>query len=88
MEAFEIWISGTVQGVFFRKSTEEKAEELGVKGWVKNLPDGRVQAWAEGEESAIKEFIDWCHKGPSRSDVKDLKKESRQPQQFKSFEIR
>ncbi len=58
-----VFISGRVQGVFFRAYTQEEARRLGLRGWVRNLPDGRVEAIFEGEEKAIEEMIRWCHKG-------------------------
>jgi len=57
-------ISGRVQGVWFRSSTKQKAEQLGVTGWVKNTRDGCVEAIFEGEENNIKEIVEWCHRGP------------------------
>jgi len=67
-----VFISGRVQGVFFRAHTQEKAFELGVKGWVRNLPDGRVEAVFEGDEDAVKKIIDWCHVGPPAARVDDV----------------
>ena len=58
-----VFISGKVQGVFFRAYTQEEARRLGLRGWVRNLPDGRVEATFEGEEKALEEMIRWCHKG-------------------------
>jgi len=57
-------IYGRVQGVFFRANMRRKAVEYGVKGWVKNLPDGSVEAVVEGEEEAVKKIIAWAHRGP------------------------
>jgi acylphosphatase len=59
----KVLVSGRVQGVFFRQNTKEKARELGLKGWVKNLPDGRVEALFEGEKSLIEEILNWFKKG-------------------------
>ena len=62
-------ISGRVQGVFFRANTGAKADELGLTGWVKNTPDGNVEAVFEGEEGAVEEMLSWCHKGPALAKV-------------------
>jgi acylphosphatase len=66
-------IHGNVQGVFFRAHTQEKAEKLGdITGWVANNGDGTVDIVAEGPENKINDLIDWCHSGPSTSDVKKV----------------
>jgi acylphosphatase len=57
-------ITGLVQGVAFRQSAAFEAERLGVAGWVRNLPDGRVEAEAEGERSKVEVFARWCEHGP------------------------
>jgi len=62
-------VSGIVQGVWFRESTRLKAEELMVKGWVKNRPDRTVEIVAEGMEPNLRKFVEWCHKGPPRAVV-------------------
>lgn len=62
-------IYGRVQGVFFRQSTREKARELGLSGWVKNMPDGTVEALASGPEGTVKELIAWCQHGPAYARV-------------------
>ena len=64
-----IFVSGKVQGVFFRSSTEEKAQEIGVTGWVRNLADGRVEAVFEGEREKVEEMVRWCRKGPQYAAV-------------------
>lgn len=56
-------VRGRVQGVFFRANTVKKAKELGVKGWVKNLEDGRVEVVGEGEEEKLKELVGFCQRG-------------------------
>ena len=66
-----VFVSGIVQGVFFRQKTRQLAESLGVMGWVRNLNDGRVEAVFEGEESAVKGLIDFCKKGPRGAMVTD-----------------
>lgn len=59
-----ILVEGKVQGVFFRVTAKQVANSLGVKGWVKNRWDGKVELVVEGEEDAINRMIKWCHKGP------------------------
>ena len=64
-----VLISGVVQGVFFRHYTRERAGELGVKGWVKNRMDGKVETVFEGEKEKIDELIEWCNHGPAGARV-------------------
>ncbi len=67
-----VFISGKVQGVFFRSSTKEKARELGLTGWVRNLDDGRVEAVFEGEKEAVGKMADWARRGPGNAKVADV----------------
>ena len=62
-------VSGRVQGVWFRQSCADLADRLGVSGWVRNLPDGRVEAVFEGDQDAVESMIGWCHDGPPRAVV-------------------
>ncbi len=83
-----VWISGRVQGVFFRAHTKELADELGLTGWVRNLPDGRVEAVFEGEEDAVLRAIEWCKRGPSLALVEKVEVRYEQPTgEFKDFRI-
>ena len=59
-----VLISGRVQGVFFRSAARDKAMELGVHGWIRNLEDDRVEAIFEGEEPNVRKMVDWCYHGP------------------------
>ncbi len=68
-----IFVSGRVQGVFFRDSTRKKAQKLGLTGWVRNLPDNRVEAVFEGGEAAIDKMISWVRQGPIFAEVDDLR---------------
>lgn len=67
-----IYIYGRVQGVFFRSTTKEWADELGVTGWVRNLPDGRVEAVIEGDKEKVSELIDLMKKGPPLAIVEKI----------------
>lgn len=67
-----VLISGRVQRVGFRFSTQDMATLYGLAGWVKNLPDGRVEAVFEGDRTAVEDMLRWCHKGPPHSQVKDV----------------
>ena len=64
---------GKVQGVFFRANTVEKARECGVNGWVRNLPDGSVEAIFEGDEAIIKEVVEWCRTSQPFGNVDEVK---------------
>ena len=84
-----VFVSGRVQGVFFRSETRYEAKKHGVTGWVRNLPDGRVEAVFEGEEEAVKKLVDFCKHGPSGARVTgiDVKWEAYKGE-FKDFKIR
>jgi len=82
-------ISGKVQGVWFRASTKQKAEQLGIAGWVKNTDNGRVEALIEGDEKQIQDMIKWCHQGPPLSRVKKVEvKNIDSTNGFNGFEIK
>lgn len=84
-----IFVSGRVQGVFFRENTLRKAQKLGVFGWVKNLPDGRVGAIFEGEKENVEKIIEWAKRGPIFAKVNGLEVEWQKYQdEFKNFEIK
>jgi acylphosphatase len=82
-----VWISGKVQGVGYRLSAQSEAVRLGVKGWVKNLPDGRVEAVLEGEKAAVEQMIQWCHSGPTAAVVKDVNVEHETPEELSEFQV-
>jgi len=67
-----VYISGEVQGVFFRAYTRDKARELELTGWVRNLYDGRVEAVFEGEKEKVEEMLRWCHEGSPYARVSDV----------------
>lgn len=72
METVHLIIKGKVQGVFYRASAKDKALELGIRGWVKNIPDGHVEILANGNKQDLEKFIEWCSKGPSKAIVDDV----------------
>ncbi len=81
-------ISGRVQAVCFRHYTREEANLLGLKGFVRNLGDGRVEVVAEGAGHAVEQLLLWCYEGPSMAQVTDVKLQREEPTgQFKSFDI-
>ena len=84
-----VLISGKVQGVWFRASTQEKAEQLGLTGWVKNTHNGAVEAVFEGDEGSIQEMIRWCRKGPPLAEVTNLHIKKQTPSHnFDQFSIK
>lgn len=88
MKRLRLLISGLVQGVNYRYYTELKADELGLSGWVKNLPDGRVEIEVLGSKEKLADFLSWCQQGPSSALVQDIKVEWSQADKiFNSFEI-
>ncbi len=82
-------IAGRVQGVSFRYYTRQTALKNGVAGWVRNLPDGRVEALVEGEELAVNATVDWCRSGPEWGRVDQVLVEVREfIGEFETFRIR
>lgn len=85
-----VLISGQVQGVFYRAHTKQKADELGLKGWVRNRKDGKVEAVFEGPKNKVEEMLKWCWKGPSISKVTSVKSITsvKSKERLDRFEIR
>lgn len=81
-------VSGKVQGVFFRASTKSQAEQLGITGWVKNLPDGGVEVLACGEKAQLDLLYSWLQSGPERAEVKDITFETLPWQEHQAFTVR
>jgi acylphosphatase len=67
-----VYVTGLVQGVYFRQNTKRLAKKFAVTGWVRNLPDGRVEATFEGEQTAVEEMVHYCKKGTIRAKVTDV----------------
>ena len=72
MVSAKIIVSGRVQGVFYRARTQERARAHGIAGWVRNCPDGRVEALLEGDREAVSRVITWCRQGPPSAHVTGL----------------
>ena len=83
-----VFVSGKVQGVYYRANTQDTAREKGVEGWVKNLADGRVEAVFEGPEKTVEAMVEWCHEGSPAADVEDVEVEYGEPEGEDGFEIR
>jgi acylphosphatase len=78
LERAHFIVVGRVQGVGYRQSTVITANALGVRGWVRNLPDGTVEVTAEAETNNLDALLDWCAKGPARAVVSEIKTQSRE----------
>lgn len=83
-----VFISGRVQGVYYRATTRETAREKGVNGWVKNLDDGRVEAVFEATEDAVDSMVKWCQTGSPKARVDGVEVEYGGPARLDGFEIR
>lgn len=84
-----VFISGKVQGVWYRAKTKNKAKEFGIKGWVRNTKDGRVEALFQGDEKRVDDMISWCTKGSPLAIVTDIEVEKIEiSEDFKDFTIR
>jgi acylphosphatase len=81
-------VSGRVQGVFFRDTAGRRAESAGVAGWVRNTPDGAVEAVFEGDPASVDQMVDFCRRGPSRAEVTGIEVMDEEPVGLSGFEIR
>ena len=89
MKRIHLFLSGRVQGVFFRASTKKTADRIGITGFVRNLADGRVEIIAEGDEQALQRFLQWCNQGPRGAHVENISLSTSSYQnEFDNFEIR
>ncbi|HQG32460.1 MAG TPA: acylphosphatase [Deltaproteobacteria bacterium] len=89
MKAFSLKIYGRVQGVWFRASTKEQAQRLGVSGWVRNSADGAVEAFIQGSQRAVDELLEWCRQGPPGAHVERVDvEEAVVADEMKGFAIR
>lgn len=84
----QFFVSGRVQGVFYRASTEARAQQLKLTGWVRNLADGRVEVLACGEEENLKELEQWLWQGPAHARVTQVIRQTAVTQVFSDFSTR
>lgn len=86
-KSVRIYINGTVQGVFFREFIKENAERHNVKGFVRNLEDGRVEVFLEGDVDSVNKMIELCKKGPKHSQIRNIEIKEEKFQDFKVFKV-
>ncbi len=83
----DITIKGQVQGVFYRASTKAVADQLGVKGFIRNEPGGNVFVAAEGDSIALEMFLEWCHEGPQGANVTSVESHEGELKNYRNFEV-
>ncbi|HTY43885.1 MAG TPA: acylphosphatase, partial [Patescibacteria group bacterium] len=86
-KSVRLYISGTVQNVFFRAFVKENAEKYNVKGFIRNLEDGRIEVFLEGEIEEVDRMIELCKKGPKFSQIKNVEIKEEKLQDFKDFKV-
>lgn len=80
-------ITGRVQGVFFRATTKDHADALGINGWVRNCPDGSVEVFAEGTQQQLNRFEAWLHRGPPAARVEAVREQQASPERNIAFTV-
>ncbi|XVH31067.1 acylphosphatase [Haloferacaceae archaeon DSL9] len=83
-----VFVSGRVQGVYYRANTRDTARERGLDGWVRNLDDGRVEAVFEGPRDAVDDLVEWCHSGSPAANVDDVSVSYEPSESVDGFEIK
>lgn len=87
MKHLNITVTGKVQGVFYRATTKAVADQLGVKGLVRNQADGSVYIEAEGDDFSLESFLEWCHEGPQRAAVEKVESTEGEVKNYRNFEV-
>ena len=87
MKTIRLTIKGRVQGVFYRATAKDVADQLGVKGWIKNLSDKNVEIRATASEELLQKLIDWCKQGPPKARVEEVIAEELSLEEFSGFRI-
>jgi acylphosphatase len=88
LTCFRVLVSGRVQGVAFRWHAVEQARQLGVDGWIQNLPDGRVEAWVQGHPAAVESMLAWLAHGPTHARVDALERHREEAAALNGFDVR
>jgi acylphosphatase len=87
MKRAHVRVQGSVQGVFFRVETRDRARSLGVSGWVRNLRDGAVEAVFEGPEERVESMVEWCRRGPAGARVESVNVDWEDPVREEGFAV-
>ena len=86
-KSVRLYISGIVQGIFFRDFVKENAERCNVKGFIRNLEDGRIEVFLEGDVDDVNKMIEICKTGPKHSQIKNVEEKEERFQDFKNFKV-
>jgi acylphosphatase len=86
-KSVRLYITGTVQNVFFRQFVKENAEKYNIKGFVRNLEDGRIEVFLEGDIPDVDKMVELCHTGPKYSQIKNVEVKEEKLQDFKDFKV-
>lgn len=86
-KSIRLYISGIVQGIFFRNFVKENAERYNVKGFVRNLEDGRIEVFLEGDGDNVNKMIEICKIGPKHCQIKNVEEKEERFQDFKNFKV-
>jgi acylphosphatase len=81
-------VSGRVQGVFFRDTTRRRAEAASVAGWVRNTPEGSLEAVFEGDPASVDQLVEFCRRGPSRAEITSVQVSEEEPEGLSGFQVR
>ena len=86
-KSVRLYIDGTVQGIFFRMFVKENAERYNVKGFVRNLEDGKIEVFLEGDVNNVNKMIELCKKGPKHAQIRNVDMKPERFQDFKTFKV-
>ncbi len=87
IKSLKLIVTGKVQGVFYRKNTQQKAKEFNLVGWVKNNTNGTVEIFIQGHQTDIQKMIDWCWQGPKNAAVSHIEIEESLPKNYSEFNV-